>query len=152
MGVVCGFCFKETYLLLCSQRGKAKVWPKWNLRAKAPPLQSNQSTSRNMIRPIASQVALVVKNLFANARDIRDSGSIYGSGRSPGEGNGNWIFSSILSWRIPWTEEAGRLQSIGSQKSQTWLKQLSTHHNKQKKGRNLFPSVPLSETVIRTST
>ena len=117
-------------------------------QAKAPPLQSNQSTSRNMIRPIASQVALVVKNLSANARDIRDSGSIYGSGRSPGEGNGNWIFSSILSWRIPWTEEAGRLQSTGSQKSQTWLKQLSTHHNKQKKGRNMFPS----ETVIRTST
>ena len=67
--------------------------------------------------------------------------------------NGKWelngesiVFSE--SWRIPWTEEAGRLQSIGSQKSQTWLKHLSTHHNKQKKGRNLFPS----ETVIRTST
>ena len=25
------------------------------------------------------------------------------------------IHSSILSWRIPWTEEPGRLQSIGSQ-------------------------------------
>ena len=25
--------------------------------------------------------------------------------------------SSVLAWRIPWTEEAGRLQSIGSQKS-----------------------------------
>ena len=31
----------------------------------------------------ASQVALVVKNLPANAEDIRDSGSIPGSGRSP---------------------------------------------------------------------
>ena len=29
--------------------------------------------------------------------------------------------SSILAWRIPWTEEAGRLQSMGSTKSQTWL-------------------------------
>ena len=28
--------------------------------------------------------------------------------------------SSILAWEIPWTEEPGRLQSIGSQKSQTW--------------------------------
>ena len=28
-------------------------------------------------------------------------------------------YSSILAWRIPCTEEPGRLQSIGSQKSQT---------------------------------
>ena len=33
--------------------------------------------------------------------------------------------SSILAWRIPWTEQPGRLQSIGSQ-SWTRLKQLST--------------------------
>ena len=25
------------------------------------------------------------------------------------------IYSSILAWRIPWTEEPGRLQSMGSQ-------------------------------------
>ena len=37
----------------------------------------------------ASQVLLVVKNLPANARDIRDVGSISGSGRSPGEAHGN---------------------------------------------------------------
>ena len=30
--------------------------------------------------------------------------------------------SSILAWEIPWTEEPGRLQSMGSQKSQTQLK------------------------------
>ena len=29
--------------------------------------------------------------------------------------------SSILAWKIPWTEEPGRLQSIGLQKSQTRL-------------------------------
>ena len=29
--------------------------------------------------------------------------------------------SSILAWEIPWTEEPGRLQAIGSQKSQTQL-------------------------------
>ena len=33
---------------------------------------------------------------------------------------------SILAWRIPWTEESGRLQSLGLQ-SQILLKQLSTH-------------------------
>ena len=29
--------------------------------------------------------------------------------------------SSILGWEIPWTEEPGGLQSMGLQKSQTWL-------------------------------
>ena len=29
--------------------------------------------------------------------------------------------SSILVWEILWTEEAGGLQSIGSQKSWSWL-------------------------------
>ena len=37
----------------------------------------------------ASQVALVVKNLPANAGDKRDVGSIPGLGRSPGGGHGN---------------------------------------------------------------
>ena len=30
--------------------------------------------------------------------------------------------SSILAWRIPWTEEPGGLQSMGSQKSRTRMK------------------------------
>ena len=34
--------------------------------------------------------------------------------------------SSILAWRIPWTEEPGGLQSMGSQ-NQTRLRRLSTH-------------------------
>ena len=38
-----------------------------------------------------------------------DLGSISGSGRSPGEGNGNHI--CILAQRIPWTEEPGGLYS-----------------------------------------
>ena len=57
-------------------------------------------------------MVLVVKSPPANAGDIRDTGSILGLGRSPGEGNGN--HSSILAWRIPWTEEPGGPQSIGS--------------------------------------
>ncbi|CAI9166456.1 unnamed protein product [Rangifer tarandus platyrhynchus] len=56
------------------------------------------------------QMALVVKNLPANAGDLRDEGWIPGSGRSPGEGNGNPL------QRIPWTEEPGRLQSVESQR------------------------------------
>ena len=43
-----------------------------------------------------SQVALVVKNLPANAGDIRDLGLIPGSGRPPGEGTGNPLHYSCL--------------------------------------------------------
>ena len=46
---------------------------------------------------VASQVALVVKNLTANAGDIRDTGSIPGLGRSPGGGHGKNTSSSILA-------------------------------------------------------
>ena len=41
-------------------------------------------------------MALVVKNPPANAGDIRDTGSIPGSGKSPGEGNGNPLQYSCL--------------------------------------------------------
>ena len=41
-------------------------------------------------------MALVVKNLPGNAADVRDAGSIPGSGRSPGEGNGNPLPYSCL--------------------------------------------------------
>ena len=44
----------------------------------------------------ASQVVLVVKNLPANAGDIRDSGSVPGLGRSPGEGHGSPLQHSCL--------------------------------------------------------
>ena len=59
----------------------------------------------------------MVKNLPANAGDIRDGGSIPGLGRSPGQGYAT--YSSILAWRIPWTEGPGRVQSMGSQESDT---------------------------------
>ena len=45
---------------------------------------------------MASQVALVVKNLTVNAGDARDMGLILGSGRSSGEGNVNPLQYSCL--------------------------------------------------------
>ena len=54
----------------------------------------------------------MIKNLPGNAGDIRDTGSIPGWRRSPGEGNGNPFQYSCLE--IPWTEESGGLQSMGS--------------------------------------
>ena len=96
----------------------------------------------------------MVKNPPASAGNTRDAGSIPGSGRSPGKGNGNPLqyFSqtlydgsdgkesacsvedlvqsgsipesrrspgegnSIFAWRIPWTQEPDRLQSMGLQR------------------------------------
>ena len=56
----------------------------------------------------------MVKNLPANAGNIRDMGSIPGSGRSLEKEMA--AHSSILDWKIPWTEEPGRLKSMGSQR------------------------------------
>ena len=54
---------------------------------------------------LASRMVVVVKNLPANAGEVRDLSLIPGSGRSPGVGNGN-----------PLHEETGRLQSMGPQR------------------------------------
>ena len=58
-------------------------------------------------------MALVVRNLPANAGDIRDEGSTPGSGRPPRGGSDN----PLLTWRIPRTEEPDRLWSIGLQRA-----------------------------------
>ena len=50
----------------------------------------------------------------ASVYNMGDLGSIPGQGRSPGEGNGNPL--STIAWKIPWTEEPDRLQSMGSQR------------------------------------
>ena len=82
-------------------------------------------------------MVLVVKNLPAHAGDIRDACLIPGLGRSPGGGHGtlHWegpleegkaTHSSILAWRIPWTG-VWQVTIHRVAKSQTQLKQLSTH-------------------------
>ena len=64
----------------------------------------------------ASQVAaLVVKNLPANAGDIRDACSIPGLGGSPGGDNGNPLQYSCLQNHMD-TEEPGELWSMGLQR------------------------------------
>ena len=56
----------------------------------------------------------------ASAYNVGHLGLIPGLGRSPGEGHGS--HSSIVARKIPWTEEPGRLQSMGwVAKSQTRL-------------------------------
>ena len=56
----------------------------------------------------------VVKNLPVNTGDSRDVGLIRGLEDPLQEETAT--HSSILAWRIPWTEEPGWLQSMGSQR------------------------------------
>ena len=58
-------------------------------------------------------MALVVKNLPANASDIRNARIQSVDQEEPLE-EGIAVHFSILAWRIPWIEEPGGLQSIGS--------------------------------------
>ena len=59
-------------------------------------------------------MSLVIKNPPVNAGNERDACLTPESGRSPGGGHSNHY--STLAWRIPWTEEPGGLQSMGSQR------------------------------------
>ena len=74
-------------------------------------------SSRQVRIYMASQVAPVLKNLPANEGYARDTGSILGSWISPGGGHSNPLQYSCL--KSPWTEKPGRLQSMGSQESNT---------------------------------
>ena len=59
----------------------------------------------------ASQMALVVKNLPATAGD-----TVLSLGWEDPWEQEMATHSSIFAWKIPWTEEPGRLQSMGSQR------------------------------------
>ena len=62
----------------------------------------------------ASLVAQTVRNLCA----MQETQVQYLGQEGPLE-EGMATLSSILAWRIPWTEEPGRLQSMGSQRVKT---------------------------------
>ena len=66
---------------------------------------------------MASQVVLVVKNLPANAGDVRDAYSVPGLGRSPGGGHGNLLLYSYLE--NPMDRGAGQATVHSVAKSQT---------------------------------
>ena len=64
----------------------------------------------------------MVKNPHANARDL---GLIPGLGKSPGGEMST--HSSILAWKLPWTERPGGLQSMGFAKKLDMTERLSMH-------------------------
>ena len=61
----------------------------------------------------ASQMVLLVKSLPMQETEEMQVGSLGGEDALEKE---MATHSSILAWRIPWTEEAGGLQSMGSQR------------------------------------
>ena len=65
----------------------------------------------------ASQVALVVKNLPANAEERRNTGSIPGLGRSLGEGNGSPLQYSCLENPIGRGAWWATVHSVGHEES-----------------------------------
>ena len=73
---------------------------------------------------MASQVALVAKNLPANAGDARDTGSVPGLGRSPGGGHGNLHQYSCLENPVDRGDWRATVHSV--EKSHTRLKRHST--------------------------
>ena len=70
-------------------------------------------------------MVLVVKNLPANAGDVRETGSTSGLGRYPGGGHGNPLHYSCLE--NPMDRGAWRATVHRIAKSWTWQKWLSTH-------------------------
>ena len=59
----------------------------------------------------------MVRNLLANAGNVRDVGSIPTIGWEDPLEEGMATQSSILAWRVPWTEESTGLHSMGSKES-----------------------------------
>ena len=74
-------------------------------------------------------MALVVKNLPANARYVRDLTWVQALGQEDPLEKGMAIHSSILAWRTPWTEEPGGLQSMGSQRVGHYGSDLACMHS-----------------------
>ena len=91
-----------------------------------------------------------------------EAGLIPGAGRSPEEEMAT--YSSILAWEIPWTEEPGRIQSMGSQRvgHDLWLNNNSGYQYQHSEGKgqsiskvgkiqSLSPCFSLSPTILYVS-
>ena len=78
-----------------------------------------------MPRPRDSYVTLAVKNLPASEADVRDEGSVPGSGRSAGGGHGNPLQYSCLENPMDRRAWWATVQTVS--KNRTRLKQLSMH-------------------------
>ena len=90
-------------------QGDLACWGSWGHK------ESDANEWLNWTELMLHLAAAAPGGLDKFACNAGDTGSIPGSGRSPGEGMAT--HSSILVWKLPWTEEPGGLQSIGSQRA-----------------------------------
>ena len=105
--------FRSIPILLFHQETSSPPW----LVGVAMKSQDIRQDPFSLVR--ASQVVPVVKDPPANSGDVRDVGSIPGSGRSPGGGHGNPPQYSCLG--NPMDRGAWRAAVHGVAESQTWL-------------------------------
>ena len=94
----------------CSKLSACKLMP---LNKCSPEKKTRNSLRSRAIR-LKCWASQVAQWLPANAEEAKVAGLIPGAGRPLEEGTAT--HSSILAWRIPWTEEPGGLQSRGSQR------------------------------------
>ena len=104
--------FSSEYRHYCDEQSTNSFWSSTNLRDVFYYLSIflNQGVLKNLV----FQVVLGVKNLPANAGDVKDTGPIPGLGRSPGGGRGNPLQYSCLENpmdRGPWWATVHRVQS-----------------------------------------
>ena len=95
-------------------------WTTYGIRSVVKGHLTRKVPSYDLLGFLGSTTWEVVKNLPANEGDIRDTGSIPGSGRSPGGGHGSPLQYSCLESPI----DRGAWQDTGHrvEKSQTQLK------------------------------
>ena len=98
------------------------LWEKFNTHSIPPKhltlfkfiFRSSEKDIKDSISPFGGFPC--VSDGKESACSAGDLGLIPGLGRSPEKGMAT--HSSILAWEIPWTEDSGGLQSMGSQKNQ----------------------------------
>ena len=108
-----------------SQRQPHYLWESVTVGTEILRWLKSSHSSRCQEKIESTQVVWVVKNLLAHARDLRVMGSIPGSGRSPGEGNGKPFQYSCLG--KPMDRRAWRASVHVVAQGQTQLKLHRTH-------------------------
>ena len=122
--MVCVFhLFVTSLVIVCDNHNiqPSRDEPKWST------VKFKLKKMSVIIHSWVSQVALVVKNLIANAGDIRDVGSIPGLERSPGEGHGSPLQYSCLEDPVDRGAWQAKVPSIVQ--CWAWLKRLSIQHS-----------------------
>ena len=73
------------------------------------------NTQRNKIRNLHDKLPSLVTQMVKNLPAVQET-HVQSLGREDALGKEMATHSSILAWRVPWTEEPGRLQFMGSQR------------------------------------